>query len=575
MRCPIPTLAMLIVACNGGQNHCTAGTVGCECTPGGLCDPPGTCVSGWCVPPAADTGTDADAPADFVADSAGDAVEVECTTDGDCDDSDPCTEDRCDTDDQMCVNDPVDADDDGYVAIEVDGHACAGTDCDDGDFTNHPGADNDSDGYADSRCGGDDCDDTDGTNHPGADNDSDGYADPRCGGDDCDDTDGTIHPGATGVCDDGLDQDCDGEADDLSAAMEALVFEADARMDLAYPLVWTGSGFGVGWMRETAFKDLVVDSIGADGVGLDSPATVVTGTSSDDLYGEYMLVWTGSEMAVFYRMDSSGSLRWYMIRTDPEGSPVAGAVEILADPGAMIWSPPAFSGSELGVAWSGNVSSTVSDLYLMRLSPTGAILEPGLLLTDSDASVHTTTVTWTGSEYGLAWMESVAGIERLLFSRMAGDGAALMSDLDAAPGADRTCSPQVLWAGSEYGLTWDTCGAPPEEVLLTRIGPEGDLRSESTVGVGQMASTIWMGTRYVVAYQSFSGGSVRIFATELDGTGSTLVAPRPIVEMGDCCGMIALAGSGSAMGLVWTTGGQNPYFALLGSCDEVDVTPGY
>jgi len=109
-------------------------------------------------------------------------------------------------------------DDDGDGWIEEDG------DCDDGDRTIHP--------QADELCNGvdDDCDTivdndpSDGTTwYPDA--DGDGFGDPALAtrsceapqgyadqADDCDDGNGAVHPGVDEVCDNGLDDDCDGAA---------------------------------------------------------------------------------------------------------------------------------------------------------------------------------------------------------------------------------------------------------------------------------------------------------------------------------------------------------------------------
>jgi hypothetical protein len=167
---------------------------------------------------------------------------------GDCDDLDaavhPEAEEICDERDNDCdelVDEDLDdlelfADDDGdsygddgdalLSCDPVDGYVQQGGDCDDGEASVHPGAQelcNDRD---------DDCDGSADADHPDAtdwyaDLDGDGYGDPadatsacaQPGGrladdQDCDDSDATIHPGADEVCDDGIDQNCDGLADD-------------------------------------------------------------------------------------------------------------------------------------------------------------------------------------------------------------------------------------------------------------------------------------------------------------------------------------------------------------------------
>ena len=83
-----------------------------------------------------------------------------------------------------------------YGDSDGDGTGPAGGDCDDGDPTIHPGADEVWRDGRDNDCAGDDDFDEDG----------DGHRHPS----DCDDQDASIHPGADDIDGDGVDADCDG-----------------------------------------------------------------------------------------------------------------------------------------------------------------------------------------------------------------------------------------------------------------------------------------------------------------------------------------------------------------------------
>jgi hypothetical protein len=152
---------------------------------------------------------DTDADTDTDTDTDTDAVITDADHDGhssdvDCDDNDytvhPGAEELCDGVDNNCdgaVDEGFDADGDGAT----DAASCEdGTDCDDADATICPGCDEVPYDEIDQDCDGADLTDADG----------DGFDATQVGGADCDDGDATISPGAEEVAKDGVDQDCDG-----------------------------------------------------------------------------------------------------------------------------------------------------------------------------------------------------------------------------------------------------------------------------------------------------------------------------------------------------------------------------
>jgi hypothetical protein len=164
------------------------------------------------------------------------------------------------------------------TGLDLDGDGYAGSeDCDDGDPSVHPGAEE--------ACNGID-DDCDGSAEPAPqawypDRDGDGYGDDAGArvdceplpdevavGGDCDDGDDGIHPGADDDCDDDIDQDCDGR-------LPSCAFSGEYDLSEASAVLWSDqAGF-------SAAEYMAIGDVNGDG----NPDIGVTARAADSYLG--------------------------------------------------------------------------------------------------------------------------------------------------------------------------------------------------------------------------------------------------------------------------------------------------
>jgi hypothetical protein len=335
----------------------------------------------------------------------------------------------------------------------------------------------------------------------GIDHDLDGYSWPV----DCNDFDRSIHPGSIESCN-GFDDDCNGLIDDSDSCHTmcdlpgrigiGTTVNASSQEGVDSPsMAWTGAEFGIVWVdqndsqvyfaRATATGVLVSEAIPLSSAPLGAgvpeifwtgqefavtwtdyssngihvaftridPAGNVTGpptlTSLVD-FGELSVAFNGNEFAI---VRSSGGSLWFS-RLSYDGTPAGDETQILSD-GAQRYSPR--------LVWSGNGYGVVSALAqgslpaieLLVLSEDGALIQPPKIIQDSasDATQYP-AITWTGSEYGIAWQGRLnATGTGVLFRRVMPDGSPLGEVALVSTEAQYAYPTQVTWNGSMYAIT--------------------------------------------------------------------------------------------------------------------------
>jgi hypothetical protein len=568
--------------------------------------------------PSGDTTTDGDVPGDTTSDgdASTDGADVEgiepCAGDGDCDDGDPCTVDTCDTDGGFCDHEPVDADGDGYAAMEVDGTACSGTDCNDRDDAVHPDADlgcgadddldcdgvtdldEDRDGFTSIECGGEDCDDEDDgvfpgstdlrcddddrdcNGHPDHDNDDDGSDAAECDGSDCDDTDPTVNRSATEIECDGKDTDCDGymhateDGDRDGYASETCVADGhEADCDDSDVLIYPGAPE----LCDEVDQDC--DGSWADGGADDDGDTHLDETcGGDDCDDTRSDTYSGADEVCGDGIDQDcdGSADGLTRMLDDVR--VTTTSNSSSNP-ALVW-----TGSEYAVAWD-QYATGRHDIQFVRISGAGTLLGSAQWVTSTSFTSEQPSLVFAGSGYGMAWTDLSFVRSGVFFQRLDTAGTTLGTRVRMSDVTEPASFVSLVWTGSEYAAAWTGDQSGWREVMFGRVDAAGGLlgsqvRVTTDPDLAYGPSLAWSGSGHGVLWQtSFHD----ITFARLTDTGTKLGSDVTVATGTTYLHEPALAWTGSEYGAAWAahlglSGGT--YFvridasgALVGSPDRI------
>jgi hypothetical protein len=439
------------------------------------------------------------------------APEAECTTDRDCDDGDACTTDTCVS--GSCVHGTVDADGDGYVT-----DACGGTDCDDGRRD--------------------------------------------------------THPGATEVCLDGVDQDCDTIVDGpMLMGTDLRVSDTSSGLFSMTPtLAWSGSEFGVGWHDNRAGSfELFVARVSATGTKMGMEQLV--GPSSGDPF----LAWGGSEYGASWVAYSGSSMEIAFARIAPAGTVVGTPLQVTAADGGSYGPAHVWNGSEYGVSWYDDRDGN-REIYFTRVSGAGSKIGPDVRVTNDPGSsdnVGTRSIAWTGSQYGVCWIDDRHGTREVFFARVAPDGAMVGSDVRVTSDAAMAASAALVWTGSQFGLVWTSDRDGNREVYFARLAPGGALagshvRVTTAVNDSDFPDIAWTGSEFGVAWNdermAVDSGSPYFVRISVAGV---IVGPELQVATHRSI-MPSLQWTGSEYGVTWEDdrfGSFEIFFNRIGFCE--------
>jgi hypothetical protein len=391
--------------------------------------------------------------------------------------------------------------------------------------------------------------------------------------------------------DDCTSDECDEDADEcVSTAVTGVAPAVDeARIsnttgDSEIPAVsWTGSEFGVAWL------DGVLGATTIEFVRVDTSGTVV-GTEARLSEGsdhfpiaQVDIAWTGSEFGVLWLATflSDSSMRVLMRRVSGDGTALGSEIQVTDESTLQMGPSLAWTGSELGIGWSDyRVSSSNAEIYFARYAPDGSKVGSDVLIPFTGDHEMLADLVWAGSEFGLLWHYYADGPADIRFSHLSPTGTVTGTDLAFTDDASYTLTRNAVWTGSEYGVAWmqsatgDTDGA--WDIHFGRISAAGakvgtDAQVSVNPGTYDFPPVAWNGSLFGIGWTTSAGSEKEIEFALLASDGSAVGTPHAVTEDdGSESEFPSVVAAASQFALGWKDarhGSSEIYLSILGLCE--------
>jgi hypothetical protein len=457
--------------------------------------------------------------------------------------------------------------------------------------------DEDGDGFGDASCGGTDCDDSRDDVYPGApescqpgedrdcsgtpdlDDDQDGYIDGRCpDGDDCDDMDPGTHPDAPEICLDGKDQDCDRVVDGPMLMVPNVKISEWGSDGSTRTIVWTGSEFGIaydGWNYRIYFT-----RVSGDGTVIDEEKPVMEAGYS---YRPSM-VWTGSEYAIAFQNDGgSDAVNIYYLRLSDHGIKIDEEIQLTDVPRTFAELIPSlvWTGSLLGMTWHRETldgTEWYSYVYFQEFDVSGVDASEEIVLNEHEDGRNPQLV-WIGSEFGITWKW-----DDIFYSHVNAEGIRLTDPIrQTSLTYDMLHFIRTEWTGSEFGIAWSDrrVEGGTSQIYFSSFRPDGtkddpDIMLSDPAQYAINPQIIWTGSEFAVAWVGSHAccdeSALKLFFDRITTGGNETGNEIALTDATDGdFSPVDLVWTGSEFGVVWVwtplDSRNGTYFNRIGFCD--------
>jgi len=340
-------------------------------------------------------------------------------------------------------------------------------------------------------------------------------------------------------------------------------------------IAWTGTEFGVVWSERLTTNAINFVTISTTGT---LTSSIIDVSTAGGVSQKPKVAWTGSEYGVAWEDDRLGDYEIHFRRLSATGSLLGSELRVTNATGDDEQVSLEWTGSEFGLAWSGDRGGGGPIIYFASVSPTSILTTSDLSVSASGGTVEWPSLVWTGSEWGVSWGDNRygGGYEIAMNTvNAAGTTAGTTTRITSASGGSHY--PSLTWTGSEYAVSWMDMRTGTFLIYIAMLsGAAIKTSSDIQVSTGMFTTSqpdlVWTGSGFGVAWQDtrHSGWREEIFFAQLDSSGTNLTGDIRITTAAESQLNPSLAWTGSDFGVVWQDvrdGVQyQTYFNMISIC---------
>jgi hypothetical protein len=285
-------------------------------------------------------------------------------------------------------------------------------------------------------------------------------------------------------------------------------------------------------------------------VGTDVGVSVATGDG-----GAAALAWTGSEFGVAWHDTRDGNYEIYFARLDASGARVGPEVRVTQDAGVSVYPSVAWNGSEYGLVWRDDRDGN-EEIYFARIDAAGAKVGSDRRITNATGASGWPNLVWNGSEYGLSWYDERDGNREIYFTRLQATGNKSRPDVRVTDDPATSSLPTLVWTGEEWGVAWHDARHGDTEIYFARLDWQGDklgsdLRVTNATGASENNALVWTGSIFGLVWHDYRDSGWEIYFARLGTKGTKLGADVRLTTDLTISGWPDLEWNGSEFGVFW------------------------
>jgi hypothetical protein len=218
---------------------------------------------------------------------------------------------------------------------------------------------------------------------------------------------------------------------------------------------WNGSEYGLVWQddRNSAGREIYFSRVSASGskVGTELRVTSALGASTTP-----EILWNGTEYAVFWVDTRDTAVELYFARISVTGIKVGTDVRLTTTAGETAEPSVVFANGGYAVAYEDDAVGDNHEIFLLLMDTKGKVNSRIQVTKDQGVSLEP-SLTFDGTNYAVAWLDSRSGEDEILMARLSKTGVKLGKDEQLTKkGVGRSSYPSLAWikGAKSYLLAW-------------------------------------------------------------------------------------------------------------------------